>query len=339
MMKQTSKWYATALVILSLSLIPVNARDSGLSYNGDSPVPYATSAEKNSSNLIPSPLVKLSGDTESYVLIVDKSQQKLMLYQYSGSLRCLKIFNCTTGLKSGNKQTNGDMKTPEGIYFFTNVWERMDLIKTYGRKEASQFGIRAFNLDYPNEADRIKRRNGFGIWLHGTDNEDRLKPENSRGCIVVSDADLAELTQYISLNKTPVIIVNEISYSPTAILEDQYMAVADFIEKWRKSWENRDYEAYEAAYSSSFKSGKMPFNRWITGKKQTLQKYNSISITFSNIKILKSAEYYVVEFFQEFRADTYRDTGIKRLYISNNGKKLEIINEIWEVLTTNNTSL
>jgi murein L,D-transpeptidase YafK len=225
------------------------------------------------------------------------------------------------------------MRTPEGIYFFTDVYEKPNLIRTYGQKEALQFGIRAFTIDYPNEFDYIKNKEGYGIWLHGTDISERLIPTNTKGCIVLSDTDLEELTSYIILNNTPIIITKEITYKPASELETEYTAVTKFLEKWRRSWENRDFAAYEQTYSRSFKSGLLNLKQWVADKKQMLQKYSTVSITVSDLKILKADDYYVVEFYQEFLAGIYSDTGIKRLYLFNNEGKLEIMSEKWKQIT------
>ena len=336
-------WQKPMLVILILVLMPAIGLGQNVSSSNNhganhgahdkAGLPRLMFYEEYNTKSIPTAFVKLSEKTSPYLILVDKSQQKLLLYKYDCGLHRVKTFHCTTGSKLGNKQTYGDMRTPEGIYFFTDVYEKPNLIRTYGQKEALQFGIRAFTIDYPNEFDYIKNKEGYGIWLHGTDISERLIPTNTKGCIVLSDTDLEELTSYIILNNTPIIITKEITYKPASELETEYTAVTKFLEKWRRSWENRDFAAYEQTYSRSFKSGLLNLKQWVADKKQMLQKYSTVSITVSDLKILKADDYYVVEFYQEFLAGIYSDTGIKRLYLFNNEGKLEIMSEKWEHIT------
>jgi murein L,D-transpeptidase YafK len=59
------------------------------------------------------------------------------------------------------------------------------------------YGSGAFPINYPNEWDRIRGRNGYGIWLHGTPRDTYSRPPRaSDGCIVLSNEDL-DLHSYV----------------------------------------------------------------------------------------------------------------------------------------------
>ena len=65
----------------------------------------------------PEPLIVYEGDSE-YVIIVEKSVHKLYLLSYDNGIGSLAgVFDCKTGKSQGDKQEEGDQKTPEGIYF------------------------------------------------------------------------------------------------------------------------------------------------------------------------------------------------------------------------------
>ena len=57
------------------------------------------------------------------------------------------------------KSTEGDQRTPLGVYYITS---RLD-----GHQLTDFYGSGALLLNYPNEYDRRQGRTGGGIWLHG----------------------------------------------------------------------------------------------------------------------------------------------------------------------------
>ncbi len=55
------------------------------------------------------------------VLLVDKGKNQLHLGKYSGdAIEIAKSFHVTLGKIRGDKIAEKDLKTPEGVYFFTN---------------------------------------------------------------------------------------------------------------------------------------------------------------------------------------------------------------------------
>jgi murein L,D-transpeptidase YafK len=95
------------------------------------------------------------------VVIVDKAKYELHLANYKNGLEIFKTFKVTIGKNSGDKQIEGDQKTPEGIYRFSAKYGRQNL--------KPKFGAMAFYIDYPNAFDRREKKTGFDIMLHSTD--------------------------------------------------------------------------------------------------------------------------------------------------------------------------
>jgi len=149
--------------------------------------------------LLPDSIVSLSS---GYAIIVDKKAQKLYVFGKKENLQ--KVFEaaCSTGKNQGSKVTSGDSRTPEGIFFPTKQFAKDLLTPIYGAF--------AFTLDYPNFLDKKIGRNGHGIWIHGTDKP--LKPFQSNGCVVLENDDILRLSEFMCLNKTPVIIVDSIKW-------------------------------------------------------------------------------------------------------------------------------
>jgi len=142
----------------------------------------------------------------NYFLVVEKSSQQLSLYQHDQELTLIRKFSSTTGENPGTKAFSGDSRTPEGIYFITEVYED---------KKITVFGSRAFHLDYPNVFDKHSGHQGDGIFIHGTNKI--LEPFSTNGCITLDNIDLDELAPYLAVNSVPVIIVNKIQHPVSSI--------------------------------------------------------------------------------------------------------------------------
>lgn len=136
----------------------------------------------------------------SHLLLVGKKRQKLTLFEVQKTLRPLREFACATGENIGNKRSSGDSRTPEGVYFITEVYED---------KKITVFGSRAFHLDYPNVFDSHAGRQGDGIFIHGTNK--KLTPNSTNGCITLDNRDLDALAPYLTVGSVPVIVLDATS--------------------------------------------------------------------------------------------------------------------------------
>jgi lipoprotein-anchoring transpeptidase ErfK/SrfK len=145
-------------------------------------------------------IIKLAKGTK--VLLVVKSSSAL--YIINDGLGTQAVFHAISGKAKGDKQKRGDLKTPEGTYFFV---EAID-----GEKLPGRYGVLAVVMDYPNPIDKLVKKTGSGIWLHGTDDPPRLKrPRDSKGCVVAHNGDVLRIVNYIEIGRTPVIVVEDLT--------------------------------------------------------------------------------------------------------------------------------
>ena len=74
---------------------------------------------------LPDCLLGLDASRSSHALVVEKETEKLFLFEGRGDEppALVRTWNATTGQNAGDKVSRGDLKTPEGIYFFTRVIE------------------------------------------------------------------------------------------------------------------------------------------------------------------------------------------------------------------------
>lgn len=139
-------------------------------------------------------------DGPVHFIVVEKSTQKLMVFEQQQSLKLLKTFVCATGENPGTKIISGDSKTPEGLYFITEIYED---------KKITVFGSRAFHLDYPNIFDKHAGHLGDGIFIHGTNKT--LIPYSTNGCITLANKDLDDLATYLKIKAVPIIVLENLS--------------------------------------------------------------------------------------------------------------------------------
>lgn len=130
------------------------------------------------------------------IILVEKDFQRLRVLRYDGRLQVMTEYSAATGENFGPKVVEGDKKTPEGIYFIT---------KKYIDKKLTVFGTKAFHLNYPNIFDRLEKRDGHGIFIHGTNK--KLRYDSTNGCISLNNNDLSQLARFLKIGTIPVIII------------------------------------------------------------------------------------------------------------------------------------
>jgi murein L,D-transpeptidase YafK len=247
-----------------------------------------------------------------HALIVDKSQQQLHVWRIKdGEPSLVESFRCSTGENEGDKWVRGDMRTPEGVYFFCSVID--------GRTLPSKYGLWAFTTDYPNFVDRRRGKNGDGIWLHGRDKPLANKPD-SNGCVALENQDLIKVSRYIRLQSTPMIVVDKMIMAPRSQIMQQERELRDFIETWRQTWESRDVNAYMSHYSPNFQSSWLDFKGWKEKKRKLSKRYSNIRVRLGNVYLYRQNGLITAIFMQGYSSDGFHSAGVKVLYITHAGK-------------------
>lgn len=289
-------------------------------------------------DFLPSYLLKLDSQFTHHVMVVEKSTHKLYLYQNNnGTPELLKTFKVATGKIKGNKEVQGDKKTPEGIYRFHVFHSAKDLINMYG-ETGLIYGAGAFTLNYPNVVDRRAGKTGGGIWLHSTDDDKRVdKGLDSRGCVVAIDDDLKNISRYIDLLNTPMVIVQNLQYLSKETWEDNKMEIESVVNNWLTAWQNKDFNTYISQYSPTFhNSRKGSYQQYKNYKRAVFSRTDSPQIEINNLSILQYKDYAVVTMEQDYRSDIIQDKGKKILYLQQNDSyEWKIIAENWYKLPTN----
>jgi len=246
-----------------------------------------------------------------HALIVDKSQQKLTVWKIKdGEPTMVDSYRCSTGENDGDKWVRGDMKTPEGVYFFCSVID--------GRTLPAKYGLWAFTTDYPNFVDRRRGKNGDGIWLHGRDKPLGPKPD-SNGCVAVENQDLIKISRYVRLQSTPLIVVEKMLMAPRSRVIEQERELRDFIERWRQRWESRDLEGYMSHYSANFQSCWLDYKGWKEKKRKLNKRYSKIRVRLGEVYLYRQNGIVTAIFTQNYSSDSFASSGIKVLYLTHKG--------------------
>lgn len=256
-----------------------------------------------------------------YAVLVDKADQKVMLYRSDNLFEPEKVYQCSTGENGGRKSVINDKKTPEGIYYFINTYTKESLAPIYGSM--------ALPLNYPNIFDVKEGRNGYGIWFHGLNKP--LKSNDTSGCVALVNKDIEDLASYITLDNTPVIISSSVRMVPQEELDEKAKEISDIIEGWKDSWQNKDIEKYMSYYSRSFNSGGKTWTQVKEYKASLAKKYKEISVEIDDLGILTNDNIVIASFKQKYRTPVFESSGTKRLYITKNSDEWKIIGETFSI--------
>lgn len=271
---------------------------------------------------IPDALIEPGPGKNRHILVVDKSQQRLFLYEFKkGNYYLLRSFMATTGENRGDKLKEGDRKTPEGFYIFNK--------KSIMSELAPIYGVLAYPMDYPNFWDVRLGKKGKGIWMHGLDR--KLVPRDTNGCVALNNIDIMSLDEYVRLYETPIVVYKKIKYKDLDEINREAARVKAFVERWRKAWESKDSSLYRSLYTRDFTSsdGK-DYQAWLAHKNRLNRLYTSIRVKLNRLRIFRHKGIVVVVFNQYYRGGKrFVSDGVKRLYLRESKGQYKIAAEVW----------
>ncbi len=270
--------------------------------------------------LIHADLAGESMEPNPLVAIVDKSRQEVSLYRYDGRWRVEAQWPCSTGKIRGRKETEGDKKTPEGVYFVTRDVGSRFLTETYGS--------RALPLDYPNWMDQRQQRSGSSIWIHGTNKP--LKAYDSNGCVVMNNPAVSELADYLQLRQTPVIIVDHLERTSERRLRKISRTILSALAQWRDILNHGSYAAFKKCYAPEAQPTMTWWRRWCRQRhKQSLgSKARSI---IRQRAVIRDGKNFVVLFDHYLATDAHRVwVGRRKFYLQVKDGQVGILNESYQ---------
>ena len=217
----------------------------------------------------------------------------------------LRSFRIAIGKNEGDKQVEGDHKTPEGIYFAQSHIDGATLPEKYG--------ARAIPLDFPNPMDLISGKTGHGIWLHGVDREARIEEAKvTEGCVAFYNSDIDRLSAWLKSHQGVIVIARNTSEvnRPKDILAVKQATMA-----WMEAWAQRDIQRYMGHYAPDFHYQNYDYAGYHNYKKRVFASYNVMDVRYDNLRVITHPKYAVSFFNQDFQGDKrFSSIGRKILY-------------------------
>jgi len=262
------------------------------------------------------------GYIESYtdILVCDKSKSTLSLYTKDTANKYSKqnTYSAFTGKVKGDKLTEGDLRTPIGIYNITKKISNVD----------SFYGPLAFVTSYPNMYDKYRGKNGSGIWIHGLPTEQK-RDEFTKGCIAIDNTSIKCLDREIKIDKT-LLIINPKDKHKEVSKEDLTVILSNLYE-WRYAWLYSDLQNYLKFYADDFKRfDGMNFKQFEKYKKRIFKKGGKKTIIFKDINIIpypNTKNIYQITFREFYKSNTFVFRGDKTLMVYLKNKTMKIFAE------------
>lgn len=241
------------------------------------------------------------------LLAVNKDVQQLLLFSNNSPLQKTATMPCSTGQVRGSKLREGDLKTPEGIYFIENFLDQ--------GLDFERYGNLAYTLNFPNPMDRLAGKTGHGIWIHGRGH--RIASFETKGCIALNLEDIREVGDEVRLGRTPVVIGRDIQWESSPS-EDRSKISARLIRRtreWAEAWAAKKSVFFDMYSAEDFSSSQgRDFAAFRNRKEALFRQYSWIDVWLHEPRVIRGPGYWVSYFGQVFNAPGFYSAGIKRLY-------------------------
>jgi L,D-transpeptidase YnhG len=181
--------------------------------------------ERPAAGQVPAQFVRLS-ERNKHAIAVDASRSRLYLFEHNAQgTRLVADYYISVGKQGIDKASEGDLRTPLGVYFVTSSLDPKTLKDFYGAG--------ALPINYPNPYDTRRGKTGSGIWLHGTPPSQFARaPRATDGCVVLANPDLLRILAAVEPRTTPVVIAPSLNWvSP----QQSNAEAKQFDEAW-KQW-------------------------------------------------------------------------------------------------------
>lgn len=229
-------------------------------------------------------------------LAVDKKTNTIHLAEFSDAgIKLGKRYRATLGLERGDKLAEGDKKTPEGIYFFEEERRPPILPK--------KFGHLALTMNFPNPWDAWMKRSGSGIWLHSTDEPERLDRDlDSLGCVVMKNEELAEVAGKLNHRSSPILVFEDLSKVDAKASADRRAMITQAVKKWADAWGAKRFDDYTASYHKDFRAEGGDLAHWLARKKRLNGLYQSILVGVGGLVVISHPKYEAAIFEQKYES-------------------------------------
>lgn len=270
---------------------------------------------------IPSQFLALSARNK-HAIAIDASRSRLYLFENQASgLALIADYYISIGKSGLEKNAEGDLRTPLGVYFITGNLNPNSLKDFYGSG--------ALPINYPNELDSKRGKTGSGIWLHGTPhNQFSRPPQATDGCVVLANPDLAQIVRTVQIRTTPVVIAQSLHWVKPNLVRANSKPFEAALTAWQNAKSRGDMNQLLSFYSPDFTSNGKTLTEWTPALRSQVEKVRGRAIQLKDLSLLRwtdAADTMVVTFGEV--ADGSRSGPTKRQYWERHGNQWKIFFE------------
>jgi L,D-transpeptidase YnhG len=277
--------------------------------------------ERPPAGSIPSQFLTLS-PRNKHAIAVDASRSRLYLFENTPSGPALVAdYYISVGKSGTEKSSEGDARTPLGVYFITGSLNPKSLKDFYGSG--------ALPINYPNMLDSKRGKTGSGIWLHGTPSSQFSRaPLSTDGCVVLANPDLAHIVRTVEIRTTPVVISTQLQWVAPQSVRAQAKPFEDAFNAWHTAKASGNMDLLLGFYAPDFTSYGKTLTEWTPTLRGEVKKFQGRVVALKDVSLLHwtdTADTMVVTFGEV--ADGARTGQTKRQYWIRAGNQWKIFFE------------
>jgi L,D-transpeptidase YnhG len=277
--------------------------------------------ERPPAGTVPSQFLQLAPRSK-HAIAVDTSRARLYLFENTPSgLKLLADYYISVGKLGTDKTSEGDLRTPLGVYYVTSNLDPKSLKDFYGSG--------ALPINYPNPYDARRGRTGGGIWLHGTPpNQFARAPKATDGCVVLANPDLQRIISTVEIRSTPVVIAPSLRWVAPQAAAAEAKGFTDTLAAWRAAKVSGDLGKVLSFYTHDMSANGKGVAEWLPQLKAEFGRARGRDLELKDLSYLRwtdSAETMVVTFGEVPVGD--RTGPVKRQYWMRLGQQWKIFFE------------
>jgi len=270
---------------------------------------------------VPSQFLALS-PRNKHAIAVDASRSRLYLFENRPTgLALVADYYISIGKSGLEKNAEGDLRTPLGVYFITSNLDPKSLKDFYGSG--------ALPINYPNVLDSKRGKTGRGIWLHGTPpSQFSRAPQATDGCVVLANPDLDQVIRTVEILTTPVVISQRLNWVTPNSARSASKPFEEALTAWQNAKSSGNMDRLLSFYSPDFNSNGKTLTEWTPALRSELDKVRGHAIQLKDLSFLRwtdAADTMVVTFGEV--ADGTRSGPTKRQYWGRQGSQWKIFFE------------
>ena len=270
---------------------------------------------------IPSQFLSLSSRNR-HAIAVDASRSRLYLFENGATgLSLVADYYVSVGKLGIEKTTEGDQRTPLGVYFITSNLNRKSLKGFYGSG--------ALPINYPNQLDIKRGKTGGGIWLHGTPAAQFARaPLSTDGCVAIANPDLSQIIKTVEIRSTPVVIAKSLKWVTPLSLKADIQSFESALENWTRAKSSGDITQITQWYAADFNALGKTLTDWRPSLVAEVKQQAGRGVELKDVSYLRwtdSSDTIVVTFSELVKGA--RSGRTKRQYWSRQGTRWTIFFE------------